>query len=157
MVSPFLSPATVWHMMQKIRQHGDDPAGATVPRLIEVGNCGSPEGRCLPHHSVPHRRHYSTATGNQDKPCPPTNPSPTPNPNTPASAALLDASAGPTVRSHEAGGDANRAVGSRPTEPPPSLQFQNGCTATRDLEYGGAAKERLGYIREARQAGPTGT
>ena len=40
--------------------------------------------------------------------------------------------------------NANRAVGSMPTEPPTSLKIQNVSAATRDLEEGGTAKERPG-------------
>ena len=39
MVSPFLAPATKWHMMQaKSRRHGDDPSGGTVPQLVKGGD-----------------------------------------------------------------------------------------------------------------------
>ena len=39
MVSPFLAPSTEWHVIHaKSRRHGDDPAGGTVPWLVEGGN-----------------------------------------------------------------------------------------------------------------------
>ena len=60
-------------------------------------------------------------TGDQDEPFPPTPPFAGPKPEYPAAAALPAASAGPTVSSHKAGGDANILVGGGSTDPPPDL------------------------------------
>ena len=132
----------VVHDAHKSRQHEDDPVGGTVPRLVEGGDSGSPAGHCCPHQCGPRRHHSSTATRYQDETHTPTTPYPPPNPNPPASAALTDISASPTDRSHEAGGDANRLVRSRPMEPPTSLQHQYGSVDTIYMEDGVAAKER---------------
>ena len=136
------------HDICKIRRHGDDPAGCTVPRLVEGCDGGSPAGHCRPRQRGPHIRHSGTATGYQDKPHHPTTPSPTPNPNPPVSAALPAASAIPTARPHEASSDANRAVGNRTTEPPPSLQCQHGGTVPGDLKDNRATKERPDKSRD---------
>ena len=69
----------VTHDSRKSRLHGDDPAGGTVPRLVEGGNGGSPAGHCRPHQRGPCRLHPGTVTGDQDEPLPPTTPSPTPS------------------------------------------------------------------------------
>ena len=79
--------------------------------------------------------------GDHDKPRTPTPPSAAPEPTYLAAAALPAAIAVPTDNPHEEGGDSRRAVGSRSTEPPTYLQFQNGIAAPIHLDYGGAAEK----------------
>ena len=125
---------SVAHDALKIRRHGDDPAGGTITRLVEGGNGGAQEGNCRPNYCGPGRRHPDIETGDQDEPRPPTTSYPTPKPNPPAAAPISDASAGPTVSTREAGSDAKGEVGSRTTQPPPSLKRKHSGTAAQLTE-----------------------
>ena len=133
---------------RKIRRHGDNSAGGTIPRLVEGSDGGYPAGNLRPHQRGPCRHQPGTETGDQEDPRPPTTPHPTPNPNPPAAAPLSDAIAVPTARPHEAGGDVNREVGSRTTEPPLSLQRKHSGTTSGDMEQNCAAEEITGSIRD---------
>ena len=123
------------HDTRKRRSNGDEPVSGTIPRLVEVGNCKASAGHHRPHQRGTCRRHPGTETGDQEKPC-----TPTPKPNSLAVAPLSDAISGLTVSPREAGGDANRDLDRRTTEPPPSLQHNHIGTASRDMEHNCAAE-----------------
>ena len=106
--------------------------------MAKGGGNITPERHRRPHQRGPHQLHAGTEEGGQVDIRPPTPPSVAHDPADPT-AALPDASASPTARSHEAGSNASRVVGSGSEKPPPDLQRQHGIVAPGYLEEGGAA------------------
>ena len=130
MVYPFLLPSTVWHTMHaKANAMGTTQQVDTLNGLAEGGNGRASESHRRPQQNEPCQLHSGIEAEDKDMPRPPTPPSTDPNTGGPGAADLPAAITRPTTRTSKAGGDARRAVGSRPEDPPPFLQRQNGSAA----------------------------
>ena len=122
MVSPFLAPETVWHMMhknsdamgmnQRVAPFLDWLRAVTIDPLQGIAALTSVD---LVDDTMVQQQGIRTSLT-------PPPPSISSDPEYPTAAALPDASAVPTTSSHKAGGDTNRAVGGGSTEP--LLDFQ---------------------------------
>ena len=142
MVSPFLAPATVWHvihvkadamvMTQQVAPFLNWFRVATIESLQVIAALTSVD---LDDSMLEQQHGIRTSL------VPPPLIFAAPKPANPVAVILPDASAGPTSSLHEEGGDDIRVVGSGSTEPPPYLQCQHIMAAPRHLEYGGAAEK----------------
>ena len=142
MVYPFLAPETAWHIMhakddnmgvtQRVSPFLNLLRAATIIPLQGIYALTSTE---LAYATLVQQQGISTSL------VPPPHPSADPDTEYPTASALPAASAGPTAISHEAGGDAVRAVGGGSTDPTPDLQWKHVISAPRNMEDGGATQE----------------